>query len=77
MDAVNDADAYFFSATAYLNLNQLGEAEASALKADSIDTQHHEPLLQLLLARRTTQRMPLHTFGSIRSSLGTRNIQTA
>ncbi|MGB8061029.1 MAG: tetratricopeptide repeat protein [Candidatus Sulfotelmatobacter sp.] len=51
IDAVNDAYAYFFSAIAYFNLNQLSEAEASALKAESIDTQHREPLLQLLLAQ--------------------------
>jgi predicted Zn-dependent protease len=51
MDAVNDAYAYFFSAIAYFNLNQLSEAEASALKAESIDVEHREPLLQLLLAQ--------------------------
>lgn len=51
MDAVNDAYAYFFNAIAYFNLNQLSEAEASALKAESIDTEHREPLLQLLLAQ--------------------------
>jgi tetratricopeptide (TPR) repeat protein len=50
MDAVNDAYAYFFSAIAYFNLNQLSEAETSALKAESIE-EHHEPLLQLLLAQ--------------------------
>lgn len=51
MDSVNDAYAYFFSAIAYFNLNQMSEAEASALKAESIDREHHEPLLQLLLAQ--------------------------
>jgi len=51
IDAVNDAYAYFFSAIAYFNLNQLSEAEASALKAESIDIEHHQPLLQLLLAQ--------------------------
>ena len=51
IDAVNDAYAYFFSAIAYFNLSQLSEAEASALKAESIDLEHHEPLLQLLLAQ--------------------------
>jgi hypothetical protein len=50
LDAVNNAYAYFFSAIAYFNLNRLSEAEASALKAESID-EHHEPLLQLLLAQ--------------------------
>jgi tetratricopeptide (TPR) repeat protein len=51
LDVVNDAYAYFFSAIAYFNLNQLSEAEASALKAESIDTEHREPVLQLLLAQ--------------------------
>jgi tetratricopeptide (TPR) repeat protein len=51
LDSVNDAYAYFFSAIAYFNLNQLPEAETRALKAESIDKNHHEPLLQLLLAQ--------------------------
>jgi cytochrome c-type biogenesis protein CcmH/NrfG len=51
LDAVNDAYAYFFSAIAYFNLNQLREAEERALKAETIDREHNEPLLQLLLAQ--------------------------
>jgi tetratricopeptide (TPR) repeat protein len=51
LDAVNDAYAYFFSAIAYFNLHQLNQAEERALKAEAIDTEHHEPLLQLLLAQ--------------------------
>ena len=51
LDAVNNAYAYFFSAIAYLNLNQLNQAEAHALKAENIDTEHREPLLQLVLAQ--------------------------
>lgn len=51
LDAINDAYAYFFSAIAHLNLNQLSEAEASALKAESIDAERREPLLQLVLAQ--------------------------
>lgn len=51
LDAVNDAYAYFFSAIAYFNLNQLTEAEVSALKAESIDAERREPLLQLVLAQ--------------------------
>ena len=51
LDAVNDAYAYFFSAIAYFNLNRLSEAEASALKAESIDIERREPLLQLVLAQ--------------------------
>jgi len=51
LDPVNDAYAYFFSAIAYFNLNQLFEAEKRALKAEGIDRDHYEPLLQLLLAQ--------------------------
>lgn len=51
LDAVNDSHAYFFRAIAYLNLNQLSDAEASALKAESIETEPREPLLQLVLAQ--------------------------
>ena len=51
LDSVNDAYAYFFSAIAYFNLNQLPEAETRALKAEVIDRNHDEPLLQYLLAQ--------------------------
>jgi cytochrome c-type biogenesis protein CcmH/NrfG len=51
LDPINNAYAYFFSAIAYFNLNQLPEAENSALKAEAIDSEHYEPLLQLLLAQ--------------------------
>jgi tetratricopeptide (TPR) repeat protein len=51
LEAVNDAYAYFFSAIAYFNLNQLPEAKQRALKAEAIDREHYEPLLQLLLAQ--------------------------
>jgi tetratricopeptide (TPR) repeat protein len=51
MAAVNDPYAYFFSAIAYFNLNQFDEAEQRALKAEAIDRERHEPLLQLLLAQ--------------------------
>ncbi|MGB9362437.1 MAG: tetratricopeptide repeat protein [Candidatus Sulfotelmatobacter sp.] len=51
LDAVSDPYAYFFSAIAYFNLNQLSEAEQRALKAEAIDRDHNEPLLQLLLAQ--------------------------
>jgi len=47
----NDAYAYFFSAIAYFNLNQLKEAESRALKAETMESYHQEPLLQLLLAQ--------------------------
>lgn len=51
LDPSNDAYAYFFSAIAYFNLNQLPEAEERALKAEEIDKEHDQPLLQLLLAQ--------------------------
>ncbi|MGB8597337.1 MAG: tetratricopeptide repeat protein, partial [Candidatus Sulfotelmatobacter sp.] len=51
LDPVNDAYAYFFSAIAYFNLNQLPEAEKRALKAEVIDRNHDEPLLHFLLAQ--------------------------
>ncbi len=51
LDPVNDAYAYFFSAIAYFNLNQLPEAENRALQAEVIDKDHHEPLVQFLLAQ--------------------------
>jgi tetratricopeptide (TPR) repeat protein len=50
-DPSNDAYAYFFSAIAYFNLNQLPEVEERALKAEEIDKEHNQPLLQFLLAQ--------------------------
>jgi cytochrome c-type biogenesis protein CcmH/NrfG len=51
LDAADDAYAYFFSAIAYFNLNQLGEAEQRALKAAELDKEHHEPRVQFLLGQ--------------------------
>ena len=51
LDPLHDADAYFFSAIAYFNLNQLPEAEKRALKAEEIDRNHSEPMVQFLLAQ--------------------------
>jgi cytochrome c-type biogenesis protein CcmH/NrfG len=51
LDPVNDAYAYFFRAIAYFNLNQLPAAQEGALKAEAIDKDHHEPLVQYLLAQ--------------------------
>lgn len=51
LDSLHDPYAYFFSAIAYFNLNQLPEAETRALKAEVIDKDHCEPLIQFLLAR--------------------------
>jgi len=51
LDPLHDAYAYFFSAIAYFNLNQLPEAEKRALKAEEIDRNHSEPMVQFLLAQ--------------------------
>jgi len=42
--------AYYFNSIAELNLNRLDKAESSALKAESLDKQHMEPRVELLLA---------------------------
>jgi tetratricopeptide (TPR) repeat protein len=51
LDPVHDLYAYFFSGIAYFNLNQLAEAERRALKAEELDTEHHEPRVQFLLGQ--------------------------
>ena len=51
LDPLHDPYAYFFSAIAYFNLNQLPEAEKRALKAEEIDRNHCEPMVQFLLAQ--------------------------
>jgi tetratricopeptide (TPR) repeat protein len=51
LDPSNDAYAYFLSAIAYFNLNQLPEAEERALKAEEIDKEHDQSLLQFLVAQ--------------------------
>jgi len=51
LDPLHDPYAYFFSAIAYFNLNQLLEAEKRALKAEEIDRNHSEPMVQFLLAQ--------------------------
>ena len=51
LDPSNDAYAHFFSAIAYFNLNQLPEAKQRASKAEEIDKEHDQTLLQFLLAQ--------------------------
>ncbi|MFZ0199376.1 MAG: tetratricopeptide repeat protein [Candidatus Sulfotelmatobacter sp.] len=51
LDPLHDPYAYFFSAIAYFNLNRLPEAEKRALKAEEIDRNHREPMVQFLLAQ--------------------------
>jgi tetratricopeptide (TPR) repeat protein len=42
--------AYYFNSIAELNLNHIDKAESSALRAESLDKQHMEPRVELLLA---------------------------
>ena len=42
--------AYYFNSIAELNLNHLDKAESSALRAETLDKQHIEPRVELLLA---------------------------
>jgi cytochrome c-type biogenesis protein CcmH/NrfG len=51
LDSMRDSYAYFFSAIAYFNLNQFAEAEQRALKAEELDSDHHEPRVQFLLGQ--------------------------
>jgi tetratricopeptide (TPR) repeat protein len=80
LDPSNDAYAYFFRAIAYFDLNQLPEAEERALKAEEIDKEHDQSLLQFLVAQiyvakhdSTTQLPLLFTFANVGSW---RRIQT-
>jgi len=45
-----DVYTYFYRAMAYLNLNQLSEAEKSARQAEEIDIEHREAGIHFLLA---------------------------
>jgi tetratricopeptide (TPR) repeat protein len=51
LDPISNAHAYFFRAIAHFNLNQLAEAEENALKAEAIDRNHDEPLVEYLLSQ--------------------------
>jgi tetratricopeptide (TPR) repeat protein len=51
LDPLHDPYAYFFSAIAYFNLNRLTEAENRALKAEEIDRNRRQPMVQFLLAQ--------------------------
>jgi hypothetical protein len=50
LDPVNYAGAYFYNAMANYQLNKIGEAEKSALKAEHLDLVTHFPQVHLLLA---------------------------
>jgi tetratricopeptide (TPR) repeat protein len=46
-----DSYAFYYRATAYFHLNNLGEAKKNALQAAQIDVNHNVPSLALLLAQ--------------------------
>jgi len=50
LDPTDFPMAYYYNAVAEFNLKQLDKAEGNALRAESMDKQHAEPRIQLLLA---------------------------
>ena len=50
LDSVDFPLAYYYEAVAEFNLNHLAKAESSAQRAESVDKQHAEPRIELLLA---------------------------
>jgi tetratricopeptide (TPR) repeat protein len=56
LDAARYPMAYYYNAMANYNLNHLPEAEASALKAESLDKTHGEPRIEVLLGMIYTAR---------------------
>jgi tetratricopeptide (TPR) repeat protein len=50
LDPASFPQAYYYNAVAELNLNHIAHAETSALRAESLDKLHSEPLVELLLA---------------------------
>lgn len=50
LDPTDFPIAYYYSAVAEFNLKQVGKAESYALRAQSMDKQHAEPRIELLLA---------------------------
>ena len=51
LNPVGDLYAYFYRAMAFFNLNQLPEAEKSAIEAEGIDRDHKEAPVHYLLAQ--------------------------
>jgi len=51
LNPVGDMYAYFYRSLAYFNLNQLPEAEKSALEAEGIDRDRHNAPVHYLLAQ--------------------------
>jgi tetratricopeptide (TPR) repeat protein len=50
LDPVNYPLAYYLNAIANMNLKRMAQAETSALRAETLDKQHIEPRVELLLA---------------------------
>ena len=50
LDPVDFPLAYYYNAAAELNLKHIDKAETSALRAESMDKQHAEPTVEVLLA---------------------------
>jgi tetratricopeptide (TPR) repeat protein len=50
LDPVSFSQAYYYNAVAEFNLEHLDKAESSALRAETLDKQHSEPRVELLLA---------------------------
>jgi tetratricopeptide (TPR) repeat protein len=51
LNPVGDVYAYFYRSMAFFNMNKLPEAERSALTAEGIDREHHQPSVHYLLAQ--------------------------
>jgi tetratricopeptide (TPR) repeat protein len=51
LNPVGDIYAHFYRSMAFFNLNQLQEAEKSALQAEGMDRDHHEAPVHYLLAQ--------------------------
>jgi predicted Zn-dependent protease len=51
LNSQGDAYAYYYRATAYLNLNNIAEAKKSAMQAFQVDATHSEPSIYFLRAQ--------------------------
>jgi tetratricopeptide (TPR) repeat protein len=51
LNPVGDVYAYFYRSQAFFNMNKLQEAEKSALTAEGMDAEHHQPSVHYLLAQ--------------------------
>ena len=51
LNPVGDVYAYFYRSMAYFNMHKLQDAERSALVAEGMDGEHHQPSVHYLLAQ--------------------------